>query len=137
MATGHKSVKRILLRCLEEVSATKEIAKVTSLGAAVNTFRAKLDIQIMNRNGFKEPPAVRNRLVKKHEVMLDYFKKTFGDFFDEYDFDRPLPESDFAIRDCIWICWWQGLENAPEIVKCCVESICHNAGNHQVTIRTG
>lgn len=136
MAAGHKSVKRILLRCLEEVIATKEIAKVTSLGAAVNTFRAKLDIQIMNRNGFKEPPAVRNRLVNKHEVMLEYFKKTFEDFFDKYDFDRPLPENDLSIRDCIWVCWWQGLDSAPELVRKCIESIQKNAGNHEVIIIT-
>lgn len=136
MAAGHKSVKRILFRCLEEVNATKEIAKVTSVGAAVNTFRAKLDIQIMNRNGFKEPPAVRNRLVNKHEVMLDYFKKTFEDFFDKYDFDRPLPENDLSIRDCIWVCWWQGLDSAPELVKKCIESIQKNAGNHEVIIIT-
>ncbi len=136
MATGHKSVKRILLRCLEEVRATKEIAKVTSLRAAVSTFRAKLDIQIMNRNGFKEPPAVRNRLVNKHEVMLEYFKKTFGDFLKKYDFDRPLLESNLCIRDCIWICWWQGLDKAPELVKKCVESIQKNAGDHEVIIIT-
>ncbi len=136
MAAGHKSVKRILLRCLEEVNATVKIAKVTSLGAAVNTFRAKLDIQVMNRNGFKEPPVVRNRLVNKHETMIDYFKNTFGDFFDKYDFDRPVPKSDLSIGDCIWICWWQGLDNAPELVRKCVESIQKNAGNHEVIIIT-
>lgn len=136
MATGHKSVKRILLRCLEEVNATKEIAKITSLKSAVNTFWAKIDIQIMNRNGFQETPRVRKRLVNKHEVMLDYFKKTFEDFFDKYDFDRSLPESDLSLQDCIWVCWWQGLDSAPELVKKCIESIQKNAGNHEVIIIT-
>ncbi len=136
MAAGHKSIKRIVHRCLEEVYATKEIAKVTSFGKALNTFRAKFDIQVMNRNGFQEPPAVRNRLVNKHEVMLEYFEKTFGDFFDKYDYDRPLPEDDPALRDCIWICWWQGLDSAPELVKRCIESIQKNAGGHKVIILT-
>ena len=26
----------------------------------------------------------------------------------------------------VWVCWWQGLENAPEVVKKCVESIKRN-----------
>lgn len=136
MSIRHRSLKRTLYRCSEEVNATKKIAKVTSLRAAVNTFWAKLDIQIMNRNGFKEPPTVRNRLVNKHEIMLDYFKKTFGDFFDKYDFDRPLPESDLSVQDCIWVCWWQGLDSAPELVRKCIESIQKNAGNHEVIIIT-
>lgn len=35
----------------------------------------------MNRNGFKEPPSVKKRLMKKHEVMLEYIEKIFADFF--------------------------------------------------------
>lgn len=136
MSTNHHSLERIMLRCVEEMNATSKIAKVTSLGAAVNTFRAKIDIQIMNRNGFKESEAVKKRLVNKHETMLAYFKKTFGDFFDKYDFDRSLPKSDLAIRDRIWICWWQGIDEAPEIVKRCIESIKKNVVNHEVIIIT-
>lgn len=30
------------------------------------------------------------------------------------DFDNKIP---------VWICWWQGLENAPELVKKCVDSV--------------
>lgn len=26
----------------------------------------------------------------------------------------------------VWICWWQGLDNAPELVKCCVDSVRRN-----------
>lgn len=27
----------------------------------------------------------------------------------------------------IWICWFQGIENAPELVKKCVKSVCENS----------
>lgn len=36
----------------------------------------------------------------------------------------------------IWICWFQGLENAPDIVKLCVESIKRNFINYEVIILT-
>ena len=41
-----------------------------------------------------------------------------------------LPDSN------IWICWWQGIENAPELVKLCIESIKRNANNHKVVVLT-
>lgn len=136
MAFGHKNIKRIMERCLEELNATKEIAKVTSLMDGLDTLRAKLDIQVMNYNGFLEPTTVRNRLMKKHKVMLDYYEKTFGDFFEIYDYNRPLPVNNSKHNECIWVCWWQGLDNAPDLVKVCIESITKNAGNHRVIVIT-
>ena len=72
MVQNHNNIKRILHRSVEELKATYDVAKVISLKAALVTFRAKLDIQIMNRNGFKEPEKVRKRLIRKHQIMLDF-----------------------------------------------------------------
>lgn len=32
----------------------------------------------------------------------------------------------------IWVCWWQGIDAAPDLVKRCVRSIRDNAGTHPV-----
>lgn len=136
MVSRHMNLKRIAHRSLEELRATKEIAKVISLGGAVDTFLAKLDIQASVRNGFKESSATRERLVKKHKVMLEYFEKTFAEFLKHYDYDRPLFEDDPRLHNRIWMCWWQGLDNAPDIVKRCVESVQRNAGGHRLTVIT-
>ncbi len=32
----------------------------------------------------------------------------------------------------IWVCWWSGVENAPNLVKQCIRSIQQHAGNHPV-----
>lgn len=69
MANGHNNIKRIVHRSCEEIGATFRIARATSWPEAINTFRAKLDIQVMSRNGYKEPPAVRERLLRKHETV--------------------------------------------------------------------
>lgn len=130
------NIKRIIHRSLEELNATSKIAKETSLKEAINTFWAKIDIQVMNRNGFKEPPTVRRRLEKKHEIMLTYFEKIFADYLENYDYNKILSEDDSELCDRIWICWWQGLDNAPELVKRCIESIQRNAGKYKVTIIT-
>lgn len=136
MAIGHMNLKRVIKRSLEEVDATIKIAKLTSIGDAINTFIAKVDIQVMNRNGFKEPSTVKKRLMKKHEVMLECIEKMFSNFLKEYDYDKLLPESELELRDRVWICWWQGEDNSPEIVKRCIESIHKNIKNHTITIIT-
>lgn len=53
MTKKHNNLGRIVHRASEEMYATKKIAEVTSWPEAINTFRAKLDIQVMNHNGYK------------------------------------------------------------------------------------
>ncbi len=36
----------------------------------------------------------------------------------------------------IWICWWQGEENMPDIIKACYASVRRHAGNHPVILIT-
>lgn len=36
----------------------------------------------------------------------------------------------------IWICWWQGEANMPDIVKVCYASAKHHAGQHPVILIT-
>ena len=135
--SNHKSVRRIVHRCAEELDATIKIAKVLSIGEALETFRAKVDIQIMNRNGYYENESRKQHLLRKHDIMVRYFEKTLGDFLNSYDYNHEeeiLPNSEYS--DCIWVCWWQGLDEAPELVKKCVESIKKNAGDHRVIVLT-
>lgn len=132
MANKHNSVKRIIHRCVEELKATYDVAKVVSWKAALITFRAKIDIQIMNRNGFKEPESVKRRLMRKHKIMLDYLEDQFKGYWGNYHRPTNMPDCNPKLRNKIWICWWQGLDNAPEIVKACVKSIKRNAGEHEV-----
>lgn len=132
MVNRHNNIKRILHRCGEELKATCDVAKAISLKAALITLRAKIDIQIMNRNGFKEPESVKNRLIRKHQIMLDFLEDKYKDYWEKYHCPTVLSESEEKLRNKIWVCWWQGLENAPEIVKVCVDSIKRNAGQYEV-----
>ncbi|EKY3195467.1 capsular polysaccharide synthesis protein [Cronobacter turicensis] len=43
----------------------------------------------------------------------------------------PFPQSQSRI---IWICWFQGLNNAPELVKRCIESVKKNTPNAKTII---
>lgn len=127
------SIKRILKRISEELRATKEISKITSFGEGINTFLAKIDIQRMNRNGYKESSKMKKRLLKKHKTMMNYFKKKFEPFLSTYKVKRSY-EFNESLDNVIWLCWWQGEDNAPDIVKNCIDSIRKNSGEHEVII---
>lgn len=136
MAQKHNSIKRIIHRTFEELKATCDIAKSTSLKKAIATLRAKIDIQIMNRNGGKETEAVKNRLLRKHQIILDFLEKQYAEYWGKYHRPTAMPKSNDKLQDKIWVCWWQGLDNAPDIVKVCINSIIQNAGEKEVIIIT-
>ena len=37
-------------------------------------------------------------------------------------------------KQAIWVMWYQGIQNAPEIVTCCIESIRMNSNGHSVIL---
>ena len=136
MVNKHNSLKRIVHRASEELHASRMIAKETSWSEGVNAFRAKLDIQVMNHNGYRESEADKAHLLRKHEAVLQYLENRFGDYYASYDYSVPLPPVDPDKNNKIWMCWWQGLESAPEIVRACVGSVRRNAGGREVVIIT-
>lgn len=137
MAKRHTNFKRIVHRSMEELNATMKIAKVTSWKNAMVTLIAKVDLQIMSlKKGYYESPRIKKHLTNKHKIMIDYYERTFSEFFENYSYNSNTIYDNAGMSDCIWVCWWQGLDNAPEIVKRCVESIRRNAGSHRVIILT-
>lgn len=136
MSANHMNLKRISHRIKEELGSTIEVAKVVGIKGAFATFRGKVDIQIMVHNGHIEYPRIKKHLMQKHEAMNAYFEKMFTEMTAERIGALDIPKQDENYKDCIWICWWQGLENAPEIVKRCVASIQKHAGNHKIIMIT-
>ena len=136
MANNHMNLKRIKKRIEEEIFSTVQIAKVLNVRDAISTFRGKVDIQLMVHNGRKEWFWIKKHLLRKHEVMNRYFDKTCSKLSDEKIKKLENNEVNKEYKDCIWICWWQGIEQAPEIVQICVESIKKYAGEHKVIIIT-
>lgn len=129
-------IHHITHRTAEECRATAELAKHASWSQAINTFRAKLGIQVMSRKNNPETPAITSRLMRKHKTVLNYLESRYADFYRRYDYAQPLPDDDPAYQGKVWLCWWQGIDNAPALVQRCVESIQRNVKEHDVIILT-
>ena len=123
MKNKHRNIKRITHRLNEELHATMKIAQVLNWKDAICTLKAKYEIQVMNKQGYFEDDRRKHILLKKHDVMLNYYSKTFSDFLNNYTYEYQVEELEKDYSNCIWVCWWQGLDNAPQIVKNCVNSI--------------
>lgn len=66
----------------------------------------------------------KQKLEKKYKRALGSFDKIF---------DSTLPHMS---SNKVWICWFQGMENAPEIVKKCYESVKRNMPGKEIIVLT-
>ena len=66
-------------------------------------------------------------------LIAAYLKKQFKNAHVDVD-DYLQDNNGYVPEKPIWIMWWQGEENAPEIVKCCMNSVRKNCNGHKVII---
>lgn len=69
-------------------------------------------------------------LIRQDRTYL-YLKKHYSKYMRDY------AEPQGTIPKIIWICWLQGIENAPETVKMCYESVCRwTSANFEIRVLT-
>ena len=66
-----------------------------------------------------------------HAIVRRYLKRQLKGM-DLYDTTQALTGH---IPGIIWVLWWQGVENAPEIIKVCVQSIKNATRGQNIDIR--
>lgn len=71
---------------------------------------------------------------KKDEWIIAYLEKLLVPIIDKYKAEKP--NKPISLKEPIWVCWWTGMETAPEIVKKCIQSIYQNAGQHPINVIT-
>lgn len=73
----------------------------------------------------KKQQAIKNVLLKKYGYL------TWIPQFHKAPDKAPQP-SDYPV----WVCWWQGAEHMPELVKACYQSLLQHANGHPVHLIT-
>lgn len=88
-----------------------------------------LNVFTINKNDFNW----RCRTLKKDIADYEMLKKKFGKIVYQTDWtlktNKPIPKK-------IWICWLQGEEDAPEIIKICMESVRRVFNDYDVIVVT-
>jgi hypothetical protein len=86
-----------------------------------------------NKLKFFEPLIIKI----KHKAILCYLTFKYNCFIDSF-INKPVDRlSPIDSPSTIWICWWDGLETMPDIVKASYRSIINNGGGvHPVQLIT-
>lgn len=76
-------------------------------------------------------------LNKKNKIVLSYLEKKYNYIFLKYKNKKNLFERDENIDNLpIWVCWLDGMDNAPPLIQRCIKSIYEHANNHSVNLIT-
>lgn len=72
----------------------------------------------------------------KDKIVLNWIYKNYGLFIDSYKKKLSTDKKFSFSKPPIWVCWFQGEENAPLLVKKCIASIRKNSNGHDVIVIT-
>lgn len=67
---------------------------------------------------------IKKNLERKYKAKIDKFQSNYID-------DNP-----HEVSDKVWVCWFQGLDNAPALVKKCYESLKQNLTDREIILIT-
>lgn len=107
------------------VKLLKQYWKSGALFTAVNQFvvlgRSRTALEILRLSA---------RLKTKQKLEKRYKKHL-------QKFDAEYKDCEHKSSDKVWVCWFQGLESAPELVKKCYQSLVDNLGaTHEIVLIT-
>ena len=71
----------------------------------------------------------------KHKAVAKWLQGKYQKFiFRHYEKANSLPQGNIPKQ--IWLCWWDGIDMMPPIVKACYNSVLHHSNDFQVTVVT-
>lgn len=71
---------------------------------------------------------------KMHDFYLKYIQKHYGYIFEKYKSSNFITEKSEKSTDKVWVLWWQGEENMPQVVKLCLESVKKHTSGREVIV---
>ena len=80
--------------------------------------------------------------IDANSVIVKFIEKEFKEIIAKYKKNTCSPavaeikEIAEKSKTNIWVFWWQGYENAPALVKKCIDSVRKNAGTHPIILLT-
>ena len=94
-------------------------------------FGFKVGFASFCSSAFRYPMAITRW---KDKVIIDYLKKNYNNVIQQYkSFSKNYKQE---ASNIIWSIWWQGEENAPEVVKACFASVRKHCGKRDFKVIT-
>lgn len=74
--------------------------------------------------------------LKHHQYVKKYLKKNYRYIIEKYINKENILIDNISQNSNIWVFWWQGIENAPEVVKMCINNMKKHIKNREICILT-
>lgn len=71
---------------------------------------------------------------RKNKAILDYLHKKYGYIIQRYQKNEEIAVQ--SVNAPIWVFWWDGEENMPDVIKMCYQSKLRTSGSHPVILLT-
>ena len=85
---------------------------------------------------FGKPTILHNRILinkSNQDRLLRKYRKEYQKVFDSFKFDEDLEQKKVKV---IWVFWYQGIDQAPTIIKKCIESQKKYSKDYEIRIIT-
>lgn len=70
----------------------------------------------------------------KYKAITDFLYKENSDILAEFNSKKSVELAKIGAESPVWMLWWQGIDEAPEIVKICIESVKANIGSRPLIL---
>lgn len=94
-------------------------------------FGFKVAFASFSSSAFRHPMAITRY---KDKVLINYLKNNYHNVIQK--FKTLTLNRNHDSSNIIWSMWWQGEDNAPEVVKACFSSVRHHCGIHKFKVIT-
>lgn len=75
------------------------------------------------------------RLSTQFKTKKKLYKK-YRKFIDDYAKELSKEDLEHTASDYVWVCWFQGIDNAPDLVKICYKSLKDNLKSKKIILIT-
>lgn len=102
---------------MEKLEINKKVKNACRMG----NLGSKTFTSVLNLLGYSNSHI---SAVEVREKAYRYIKKKYSKYISRYEPSQDIIETRKKTNEkTIWVCWWQGEENAPQIVKRCISTI--------------
>lgn len=134
-----QDLREEIVESIRLATEDKPIAEVTE--SIKNSIMAH-GYRVKSESLAKANPEKWNAGYQRIEVLQKYTDTLLAEYIslrENRGFDNSFMEDDpfegsFDEKIPVWMCWWQGIDNAPELVRACIASIRRNLPPYTVPI---
>ena len=108
--------------------------KLKSVLRAIKNKEFLIKTELFVQKKFSRLVIKNKNILSQNEnaLVFNFLQKKYSFLVEQSNYDT----SQLTQNNTVWVCWLQGIENAPPLVQACVNSVCNNLDGKELVILT-